>query len=78
MDREEQIGAVVVGDRGALVEADQAVLLARQNHRHVAVTLEPALNPARQVEGDFLLAQTGRAGGSCFHTPVARIDDEDF
>ena len=78
---DEQIGLVVVGEGGALVEIDGAVVLARQQRAHAEPRLERALEQAGDGQRDVLLEGPGGAAGAgpadAFDVDVAAVSGID-
>ncbi len=76
MDGEEEVGLVLVGDAGALVERDDAVVAAGEDDARVQPFLEGVGELAAERQRGVLLQQPGRADGADFLPAVPGIDDD--
>ena len=55
VNRQEEVGALAVRDRRALLERDEDVGLARHHHFDAGLLLEQLLQPQRDVEHELRL-----------------------
>ena len=76
VDRDEQVGLVVVGEGGALVERDLLVLVARQEGLQAELVRDRRAQLARDRERDVLLERAARALGADLVAAVAGVDDD--
>ena len=72
MDREEEVGLLVVGDRGAVVERDEQVGVARQHRAAGEHPGQRGRDALRDLERGVLLLQAARADRAGLRAAVAR------
>ena len=73
---EEQIGLAVVRGRRALVDADRAVVIARQDDPNAEAAFDQPAQPPRDVERELLLLETVGAANADLVAAVPRIDHQ--
>ena len=73
---EEQVGLVVVGERGPLIDRDVLVAVAREQHAHAETALERGLQPACDRERDVLLQRPAGTLHAAIVAAVAGIDHD--
>ena len=74
---DEQVGLVVVGDRGAAVCADAIVaVFVGQQDAHAEASFDDGLHAARNRERDIFLDRAARAFNAAVVAAVPRIDDD--
>ena len=71
---DEQVGLAVVGGGRALVDADQAVLVAGQDDPHTEASLDERAQPSRDVERQLLFLQAVGAAHTDLVAAVPGVD----
>jgi hypothetical protein len=78
VDRQEQVGTIVIGHGGALVQAEQPIVVAREHDadRRICLLQRPA-QAAGQSQRDLLLQQARGSHGALLDPAVPGIENDD-
>ncbi len=71
---EEEIGLAIVRGRGTLVDADRAVVVASQDDANTESTFDEPAEPARNVERQLFLLESGRTAHASLVAAVTGVN----
>jgi len=76
VDADEELGVVIVGRGGPVLQQDLDVLVAGENHAEGQVALDYGLQLEADGQGDVFFQSAGLALGPALHAAVPRVDDD--
>ena len=76
MDREEQVGLVLVGNRGALVQRDKSVIGTGEHDFGAHPLLNQFGEPERDVENNVFFEDTVRSDSPVVVAAVSGVDND--
>ena len=74
MDRQEEVGLCLVGDRRTRLERDEGVVGPRVDHLRTELVMEQSAEPQRDVENNILLLNAVNAQRAGVMAAVAGVD----